>query len=47
MVTTMSSPAGGPVRLEDPQAGAAGQLFLELVNDLNDGPSASHMCRPV
>jgi hypothetical protein len=47
MVTTMSSPAGGPVRLEDPQAGAAGQLFLELLHDLNDGPSASHMCRPV
>lgn len=47
MVTTMSSPAGGPVRLEDPQAGATGQLFLELLNDLNDGPSASHMCRPV
>jgi hypothetical protein len=44
LVSTMASPAGGPVRLEDPQAGATGQLLLGL---LNDGPAASLTCRPV
>lgn len=47
MVTTMQSPAGGPVRLEDPQAGTTGQLVLELLNDVSDGPATSRMCRPV
>jgi hypothetical protein len=47
MVTTMQSPAGGPVRLEDPQAGTTGQLFLELLNDVGNGPATSRMCRSV
>ncbi|MHB1474612.1 MAG: hypothetical protein ACYCV4_13515 [Dermatophilaceae bacterium] len=47
MVTMVMSPAGGPVRLEDPQVGAAGPVFNELVNDLNGGRSASGMCKPV
>ena len=46
MVTTVQSPAGGPVRLENPKAGSAGQVFLQLLNDLNGGPAASRMCRP-
>lgn len=47
MVTLVGSPSGGPVRLEDPQVGAAGQVLDELVNDLNGGRSASGMCEPV
>ena len=47
MVTAMQSPAGGPVRLEDPQAGKKSQVFIELLNDLNSGPAASRMCMPI
>jgi hypothetical protein len=47
LVTMVKSPAGGPVRLQDPQVGAAGAVFDELVNDLNGGRSASGMCKPV
>jgi hypothetical protein len=47
LVTTVQSPAGGPVRLEDPLIGAHGALFTELVNDLHAGRSASGMCRPL
>jgi len=47
MVTTVLSPAGGPVRLEDPQADRGGQVFHELLTDLHGGPAASRMCRPV
>jgi len=47
LVTMVLSPAGGPVRVEDPQVGAAGPVFNELVNDLNGGRSASGMCTPV
>lgn len=47
LVTMVLSPAGGPVRVEDPQVGAAGPIFNELVNDLNGGRSASGMCKPV
>src|SRR5680860_126129 len=47
LVTMVLSPAGGPVRVEDPQIGAAGPVFNELVNDLNGGRSASSMCTPV
>ncbi|MBC7559582.1 MAG: hypothetical protein H7270_09530 [Dermatophilaceae bacterium] len=47
LVTLVQSPAGGPVRLEDPQTGAAGTIFNELINDLRGGWSASGMCRPV
>jgi hypothetical protein len=44
LVSMMASPGGGPVRLEDPQAGTTGQILLGL---LNDGPAASLICRPV
>jgi len=47
MVTLVLSPSGGPVRVEDPQVGAAGPIFDELVNDLIGGRSASGMCTPV
>jgi hypothetical protein len=47
LVSTMQSPAGGPVRLEDPQADLMGPLLLELLNDLNGGPAASRMCHPL
>jgi len=46
LVSTMASPAGGPVRLENSQAGAAGQLLLELLTDAS-GPTDSRLCRPV
>jgi hypothetical protein len=45
MVTTVRSPAGGPVRVEDPQAGTAGQVAVELLDDLS-GPAASRLCPP-
>jgi len=47
MFNTAQSPAGGPVRLEDPQAGKAGQVFLELLNDVTGAPAASRMCTPL
>jgi len=47
LVTMVVSPAGGPVRVEDPQVGAAGPVFNELVNDLNGGRSASGTCTPL
>ena len=47
MVTAVQSPAGGPVRLEDPHAGGEGQVFHELLNDLHGDPTASRMCTPV
>lgn len=47
LVTIVVSPAGGPIRLEDPLVGAAGPVFSELVNDLNGGRSASGMCTPL
>lgn len=50
LVTMVQSPAGGPVRLEDPELGAVGargQVFNELLGDLNGAPAASRMCPPV
>lgn len=47
LVTTVQSPAGGPVRLEDPLIGATGTVFNELVNDVRSGRSASGMCQPL
>ena len=47
LVTTVRSPAGGPVRLEDPQTGAAGKVFADLLSDLRGGRSRSGTCRPV
>jgi hypothetical protein len=47
MVTTMASPGVSPLRAQDPQAGPAGRLVLELLNDINDGPAGSLLCRPL
>lgn len=47
LITMVLSPSGGPVRVEDPQVGAAGPIFNELANDLIGGQSASGMCTPV
>ena len=47
MVSTVASPAGGPVRLEGSGAGKGGQVFVELLNDLNDEQVASRVCPPV
>lgn len=47
LVTLVQSPAGGPVRLEDPQARAAGKVFSDLINDLHGSRSAAGLCRPV
>lgn len=46
LVSLVQSPAGGPFRLEDPGLGAAGQSFIDLLNDLSGAPDASRMCRP-
>jgi hypothetical protein len=45
MVTTVQSPSGGPVRLDDPVAGKAGQVFVDLLNDAS-GSAASRTCSP-
>jgi len=47
LVTLVQSASGGPVRLEDPQTGAAGGVFNELINNVRGNRSASRMCRPV
>ena len=47
LVTMVESKAGGPVRLEYPQIGAAGTTFQELLDDLTTGRSASGRCTPV
>ena len=47
LVTMVVSPAGGPVRLPDPELGAVGQVFHELLVDLNGGPAGSRMSTPV
>jgi hypothetical protein len=46
MVTMVESPAGGPVRVEDPKVGAGGRVFNELLNDLFGGTAGSRMCKP-
>lgn len=47
MVTTVQSPAGGPARVEDPQAGRERQVFVDLLNDLTSGPTAAQVCIPL
>ena len=44
MVSMVLSPAGGPVRLEDPRVGAAGNVFQELVSDLSGSATPSSLC---
>jgi hypothetical protein len=46
LVSVVQSSAGGPVRLDGPQAGTGGQAFLALLNDVSRGPTASRMCLP-
>ncbi len=45
MVSMVLSPAGGPVRLEDPKVGAAGKVFQELLSDLSGGVTAPSLCQ--
>jgi hypothetical protein len=48
LVTLVQSPAGGPLRLEDPQTGAAGRVFNQLINEVpGSRRSGSGMCKPV
>ena len=46
MVSTVQTPAGGPVRLEDLVAGRGGQVFPELLNSVNNGQASSGVCAP-
>lgn len=47
LVTTVRSPAGGPIRLEGPGATKQAQVFLDLLNELFTGDRASsRTCRP-
>jgi len=45
MVTMAKSPAGGPVRLEDPRIGAGGKVFQELLTDVSVGPAAPRLSK--
>jgi hypothetical protein len=47
MVVMVRSPAGGPVRLEDPMVGASSKLFQTLLDDVLGGSAASSMCTAV
>jgi len=44
MVMMVRSPAGGPVRLENPSVRAASRVFQELISDIGGGPASSRMC---
>jgi len=45
MVSMVRSPAGGPVRLEDPRVGPAGKVFQELLTDVSGGTTAPRLCK--
>jgi len=45
MVVMVRSPAGGPVRVEDPDVGTAGMVFQELLDDITGGQAASRVCQ--
>ena len=45
LVVMVRSPAGGPVRLEEPKLGASGKVFLSVLSDVLSGPAASVMCK--
>jgi hypothetical protein len=45
MVIMVRSPAGGPVRLENPRVGAVGKVFQELLTDIGGGLATSRMCK--
>jgi hypothetical protein len=44
MVTTIQSPAGGPIRLDARVAAQTAKVFVELLNDLNGGAPTSRLC---
>jgi len=45
LVVMVRSPAGGPVRLEEPKLGASGKVFQTVLSDILSGPAASVMCK--
>jgi hypothetical protein len=45
MVSIVLSPAGGPVRLDDPKVGAGGKAFQELLSDVSGGAAAPRLCK--
>ena len=45
MVQMVKSPAGGPVRLENPRLGANGRVFQNVLSDVLAGPAGSGMCK--
>jgi len=45
MVSMVRSPAGGPVRLDDPKVGAGGKAFQELLSDLSGGQTTPRLCK--
>ena len=45
MVVMVKSPAGGPVRVENPRVGAAGVVFQELLADITSGQGAASRCQ--
>ena len=45
MVSMVRSPAGGPVRLDDPKVGAGGKAFQELLSDLSGGETTPRLCK--
>jgi hypothetical protein len=45
MVSMVRSPAGGPIRLEDPKVGAGGKTFQELLTDLGGAATAPRLCK--
>jgi len=46
MVTTVQSPAGGPVRVQDPLAGRTGEVLAELLNSLTNSQTSHRLCAP-
>jgi len=47
LVTAVQSPAGGPVRLDDPMAGTGRLALTALLDDLSDPTTAAHVCLPL
>ena len=47
LVTAVQSPAGGPVRLDDPMAGKGRLALTGLLDDLSDPPAAARVCPPL
>jgi len=47
LVTAVQSPAGGPVRLDDQQAGKGRLALTGLLDDLSDPATAARVCPPL